>query len=110
MSKGLSRIAGHFLALLLAAVLVVLPSVPVRAQGAGETVTISMVPVGITGKISGAVSLRIPQGYKLVEEGQDDISWGEEMVSPKHYEYRGTKVFERTTLDGEPYSAYPHAI
>lgn len=92
-SKGLSRIASHFLVLLLAAVLVVLPSVPVRAQGAGEAVTISMVPVGIKGEISGTVSLRIPTGYELDEAGQDDVSWGEERVSPKHYTYRGTKVF-----------------
>jgi len=105
MMMNLWRIASHLLFLLLVAVLIVPLSGPARAQEAGQTVTFDMVSVGITGKISGAVSLRIPQGYKLVEEGQDDISWGEEMVSPKHYEYRGTKVFERTTLDGEPHSS-----
>ncbi len=81
-------------------------------EGAGGVASVvayqilDMTPVGIEGEISGTVSLRIPTGYELDEAGQDDVSWGEERVSPEHYTYRGTKVFERTTLpDGEPYSA-----
>jgi len=106
MMKNLWRIASHLLVLLLVAVLVVLPSVPVRAQGAGETVTINMVPVGIEEEVKGSISVQLPSGYELWEAIPDDISWGGETVSCVDYEYHGTKVFSVITFpDGSQHSA-----
>jgi hypothetical protein len=106
MRKGLSGIASHLLVLLLLAVLVVLPSVPVGAQGAGQTLNISMVPIDIEEEIGGSISVKLPSGYELWKANPDEISWGGETVNCIDYEYHGTKVFSVVTFtDGSQRSA-----
>ena len=97
-SKGLGRTASHLLVLLLLAVLVAPPPGPVRAQGAGQTVTLDMIPTGIEGEVKGSIFLQLPSGYELWEAYPNEGTWGDEAVSWTDYDYHGTRVVQTVTF------------
>ena len=97
MKKNLWVIAKPLI-LLLALALVLAGRSPAKAQQAGETVTLEMIPVGIEGEVSGSISFRLPPGYELWEASPSEARWGQETVGWTDYEYHGTRVVQTVTF------------
>jgi len=73
----------------------------VGAQGAGQTMTLDMIPVGIQEEVEGSVSFQLPSGYEpfteLHEITEHEEIWGEQPVSWKDYHYGGRQVVQTVT-------------
>ena len=80
MRRDMRRAGSYLLVVLLVAALSAITPGPLIAQGAGQTVTLDMVPAGITGAASGTITLQIPPGFELYEVNVDEISWAGETV------------------------------
>jgi hypothetical protein len=95
--KNLSRIARPLI-LLLALALVVPTRSPVQAQEGGQTVTLELIPVGIEGEVSGAISFRLPPGYEPWGTYPPESAWGPATASWPDYDYHGTRVVQTVTF------------
>ncbi len=106
MRRHVRRAGGYLLVILLVAAITAISPGPLIAQEAGQAVTLDMVPAGITGAVSGTITLQLPPGFELYEVDVDEISWAGETVYCEDYEYHGTQLLDtQTGPDGSHYTS-----